>query len=577
MDKGRILDSWKEIASYVGRNVRTCQNWERELGLPVHRLDGSPKSRVFAYTTELDSWREEKGRLADHAGTGGRKNGAFRIRKVRLGLVALGSAVALLLAFNAGGLRDRLFGHVLSGRITSLAVLPVENYSGDADQELLADGMTDALISGLGRISALDNVISRTSVMQYKGTKKPLPLIAKELKVHGVVEASVLRSGGRISITARLFDARSNRQLGPPLNYERDVTDIMALYAEVVQAIAEEVRARITPQESGQLKTVRPIAPAAYEAFLRGKFFLRKWTEDGTQKAIGYFLRSTDLDPRFAAAYAGMADAYLWCHSMNLLPWNEASEKARAAARKALELDETLAEAHAVMSTIALWSWRWAEAELESRRAIALSPNGFDGHFTYAAYLTLMAHHAEAVREARRSVEMDPMTPTSNLNLGWALYYAGRYDESIAQLRKTLEMAPDNWAASMELSWNYAQKKMYPEAVAECRRALSLEPDFPDLLGSCGRVFALAGERAEALKCLERMKTWADLHHRGNPLSEAWLYDGLGETDRSIECLEQAYRDRSPGLAFLKMETYSDRLRSDRRFQELMRLLNFPR
>jgi hypothetical protein len=166
MDRGRILDSWKEIASYVGRNVRTCQNWEKELGLPIHRLDGSPKSRVFAYTGELDSWREERGRLPDHAGTGDRKKGSFRIRKIHAGLIVLGSAVALLLAFNAGGLRDRLFGHILSGRITSLAVLPVENYSGDADQELLADGMTDALISGLCRISSLDNVIARTSVMQ---------------------------------------------------------------------------------------------------------------------------------------------------------------------------------------------------------------------------------------------------------------------------------------------------------------------------------------------------------------------------------------------------------------------------
>jgi tetratricopeptide (TPR) repeat protein len=394
--------------------------------------------------------------------------------------------------------------------------------------------------------------------------------------VRGIVEASVLRSGGRVSITARLFDARSNRQLGPPLKYEREMVDILALYSEVVQAIASEVRARITPQERGRLKTVRPIAPDAYEAFLRGRFFLRKWTEDGTQEALGYFQRSAELDPGFASAYAGTADAYLWCHTMNLLPWTEASEKALAAARKALDLDETLAEAHAVMSTIALWSWRWAETELESRRAITLSPNAFDGHFTYAAYLTLMTHHEEAVREARRSMEMDPTTPTSSLNLGWTLYYAGRYDESIAQLRRTLEMAPDNWAANMELSWNYAQKKMYPEAVAECRRALGLEPDNPDLLGSCGRIFGLAGERAEALKCLEKMMTWADVHHRGNPISEAWLYDGLGETDRSIECLERAYRDRSPGLAFLKMETYSDSLRSDPRFQDLMRRLNFP-
>jgi adenylate cyclase len=584
MDKGKYLDSWKEISAYLGRNIRTCQIWERELGLPVHRLDVSPKARVFAYTGELDAWRDKKGRLPDTVEPLKGKGNAtvsrgkfFSIRKVFAGLGVLALAAALFSAFNVGGSRDRLFGRILGGPITSVAVLPVENYSGDPDQELLAEGMTDALISGLGQISALENVISRTSVMQYKGTKKPLPQIAKELGVRGIIEASVLRSGGRVSITARLFDARRNRQIGPPLNYEREMVDILALYSEMVQAIAFEVRARITPQEGGRLKAVRPVAPDAYEAFLRGKFFLRKWTEDGVQKALIYFQKSADLEPDFAQAYAGLADAFLWSHLMNLLPWNEASQKAIAAARRALDLDEGLSEAHAVMSTAALWSWKWAEAELESRRAIALNPNSFDGHFTYGAFLTLMLHHEEAVREARRALALDPMTPTSSLNVGWTLYYAGRYDESIAQLRRTLEMAPENWGAHMELSWNYARKKMYPEAVAECRRALSLEQENPDLLGSCGRIFGLAGERVEAQECLERMQKWADQHHRDNPISKAWLYDGLGETDRSIECLERAYRDRSPGLAFLKMETYSDKLRSDPRFQDLMLRMNFPR
>jgi TolB-like protein/tetratricopeptide (TPR) repeat protein len=500
----------------------------------------------------------------------------FGIRKIYAyaGLAILASVIVLLTALNVGGLRDRLLGRVNTPRITSLAVLPVKNYTGDPSQEFFADGMTEALIDSLGQIKALKKVTSRTSAMHYKGTSETLPQIARELGVDGIVEASVTRSASRVGITARLIDARQDRQLCTR-NYEREMTDVLILRSELVQAIADEIRVQVTPQESERLKTARPVDPRAYEACLRGRYFLGKWTPDGLKKAITEFQNSIDIEPAFASAYAGLADAYNRAAAFYFQLPNEAFPKARAAARKALELDEQLAEAHVALARVMLqFDWNWAGAEQEYQQAITLNPNSFEAHFGYGFYLTTMGRADEAVNETKRALDLDPLTATTSLQLGWVLYYARRHDESIAQLKKTLDLAPDLAYAYIELSWNYAQKRMYPEAVAECQRAIRLSPEDQVVLSSCGRVYGLAGERADALKCLESLK---GLSARGyvDPYNMAWFYDGLGEDDRTLEWLERAYRERSASLIGLRIEILSDSLRSNPRFQELLRGMNF--
>jgi TolB-like protein/Tfp pilus assembly protein PilF/predicted Ser/Thr protein kinase len=485
---------------------------------------------------------------------------------VYAGLGVLVAFIGLMIALNISGLRDRLLGQTGAGQSTSLAVLPIKNYSGDLEQEIFADSMTDELIAGLGQIKAFKKVISRTSVMQYKDAKKPLPQIAKELGVERIVEASVMRSGGRVSITARLIDARRDRQLWAH-TFEKETKDALTLQVELVQAIAAEIRVQVTPQESERLKAALPTHADAHDAFLMGKYFLSKWTQDGYKKAITYFQQCIDIEPTFAPAYVGLADAYSFAG-----PYS----KVRPAVRKALDLDDNLAEAHAGLAKI-MWSdWDWAGAQQECRRAVALNPNSSYVHFIYGWHLTMMGRKEEAVRESRRMFELDPLTPTSYVQLGWVLHYVGRYDESIAHLKKALELDPSLYIAHEELGWNYAQKKMYPEAVAECRQTLAVGSEDVTALGTCGHILALAGEREEALKCLESLKSLAARRNAKYNYMFAYLYDGLGEIDLCLDYLERSYRARDDNLVFLRIETFTDKLRSDPRFQDLLRRMNFP-
>ncbi len=461
------------------------------------------------------------------------------------------------------------------GAVDSIAVLPFENLSRDSSQDYFSDGMADELISKLYVISSL-RVPPFRSIKDYRATKKTYREIAAELKVKTILDAGVLRVGDRVRITAKLIDPATERPLWTG-NYERELKDILALQSEISQAIVREIRVQVTPQESEQLKTARRVDPEAYEACLRGIYFANKWTADGIKKAIAQFQHSIDIDPAFASAYAGLAGAYKWSAMMGLSATNEAFPRARAAAQKALGLDEHLAEAHiALAAVMCLFEWNWAGAEQEYRQAITLNPSSSEAHFGYGFYLTDMGRTDEAINETKRALDLDPLTPTTSLELGWVLYYARRHDESIAQLKKTLDLAPEDLGyAHMELSWNYAQKRMYPEAVAECRRAIRLSPDDQVVLGSCGGIYGLAGERTEALKCLESLK---GLLARGyaDPYNIAMLYDGLGEDDCTLEWLERAYRERSVSLCGLRMEIFSDRLRSNPRFQELLRRMNFP-
>ena len=476
------------------------------------------------------------------------------------------TASALLLVAVALGViwRQQILERFRPVKIESLAVLPLVNLSGNPDEEYFADGMTEALITELGKVNPL-RVISRQSVMQYKGTNKTVPQIARELHVDGVVEGSAMRVGDKVRITTQLIQANPERHLWSE-SYQRDLRDILALQSEVARAITNEVKIKLTPQEQTRLASARPVNPDAYQAVLRAK------SEKDSQKAFAYLQQAIAFDPTYAPAYVELAFYYV-DETYRARPVKEAVPLARAALDKALDLDPTLAEAHAMLGYIKFWfDWDWSGAEADLKRTVLLNPNNAYAHLAYGAFLNHVGRSGEAVREFQKEQELNPLD--SGFALAFGLFYARRYDESIAQFNKVLEKKPDFALANAALAWNYVQKRMYPEAVAVCRRVASIAPEDQVMLGGCGWVYAHAGRRQDALALLDRLKKRSRLHL--DPYAVAFLYDGLGDDDRTMEWLERAYRERSPNLAFLKIEFWSDSLRSDPRFQGLVRRMNFP-
>jgi TolB-like protein/Flp pilus assembly protein TadD len=458
-------------------------------------------------------------------------------------------------------------------KIESIAVLPLENLSGDKEQEYFADGMTDALITNLGKISAL-RVISRTSVMRYKQTKKPLPEIARELKVDAVVEGSVLRSGERVRISANLLHAPSDRQLWAN-SYESQLQDVLVLQGEVARAIAEEVRLKLTPQEQTRLTTTRPVNPKAYEAYLKGRYFWNKGTEEALRKSVEYFQQAIGIDPDYALPHAGLADAYVLQVRWNFLPPKEASPMARAAAKKALEIDDTLAEAHISMGGSATIDWDYQGAEREFRRAIELNPNSAMAHGEYGGLLVVMGQGEEGVAELHRAQELDPLSHAEKAVTGWGLYMTRQYDQAMEQEQNTLEMEPNCVPAHLFLGPIYEQRGEYEKATRVLLTATTLSGGSPEALASLGHVFAVSGNKTEARKILHRLRDQSG----GKYVSShdvAVIYVGLGDKEQAFSWLEKAFAERDQGLSSLKVNPRLDPLRSDPRFQDLLRRMNFP-
>jgi TolB-like protein len=493
-------------------------------------------------------------------------------------LVAVG---AVVLGLNVGGLRDRLMSlvgarhGVPTPKIESIAVLPLANLSGDPEQEYFADGMTEELITNLGKISAL-RVISRTSVMRYKKTEKPLPQIARELGVDGIVEGSVLRVGDRVRITAQLIQAEQERHLWAE-SYERDLRDVLALQSEVARAIANEIRLKLTPQEQTRLASARPVNPEAYRLCLLGRFHWNKRTEEGFKNAIDHFQRALEIDPGYAPAYAGLADSYICLSDRGFLPPKEAIPRGKAAAQKALEIDESLAEAHTSLA-LAYWEydWDWPACEREYKRAIELNPNYATAHQWYALYLSAMKRHAEALAEAQRAQQLDPLSPI--ISVGVALYgyfYTRQYDEAIRRLRDTLSLFPDFAVAYFSLGGAYVASGTYQEAIVAYQKARSLSGASAAEVAALGQAYAKGGIRGYYLWELRRLREESK-HRYVRAVAFAYLFAGLGEKDQAFSYLEKAYEDRDYQLNLLQISPRFDPLRSDPRFQDLLQRMNFP-
>jgi serine/threonine-protein kinase len=486
-----------------------------------------------------------------------------------LGLAGLAIVVVLglLIAANVGGLRDRLWGGG-GGRIQSLAVLPLANLSGDPAQDYFADGMTEAMITELAQISAM-RVISRTSVMRFKGGKKSLPEIARELHVDCIVEGSVLRSGGKVRITAQLIQAVPERHLWAK-SYDGDVRDVMAIQSQVARSVAGEIRVKLTPQEESHLQKARPVNPDAHDAYLRGRYYRRKGGLENVEKARQYFEQALDSDPLYAPAYAALADYY------SVLPFytnatpDEVFPKAKAAVARALELDDTLAEAHASLAYIhTYYDWDWAAAEQEFQRALQLNPNDAALRHRYSRYLSTVGRIDDALREIRQAQELDPLSQIAKANVGVIYYFARQYDAAMKPLNDLLKEDPKFDTGYWGLGLIYEQRGMPAEAVAQLEKAAVLSPD-PNTMASLAHAYAISGQKEKALKILSQLETKAKKESISS-YQFALIYVGLGDREKGLAALEKALQERSTLLTYSKMDPRFDPIRSDPRFTDIQR------
>jgi TolB-like protein/DNA-binding winged helix-turn-helix (wHTH) protein len=484
-----------------------------------------------------------------------------------LALITLSGAIALasLVALRQYVSRT---SKIITG-IQSLAVLPLENLSHDPSQDYFSDGMTDAMITDLGEIGSL-RVISRTSAMQYKGAHKPLPEIARELSVDAIIEGTVLRSGDRVRITAQLIDARADKHLWAQ-SYEGDIHQTLSLQSEVAADIASQIRVKLTPQQQQTAVKLKFSNIDAQDNYLRGHYFAEKGTIPDLQKALAYFNQAIEKEPLQAPVYAGLATTYVTLgHIMYLSP-QEAFPPAKAAALKALALDNKSVEAHTALADVKfLYDWDFPGAEREFRVALELSPNSVAVQKGYADYLNAMGHHGEAVALAEHILQIDPLSLSAITDLAWELYWARRYDEAIIQARKVTEIDASYYPAHVCLGLAYEQKHRFASSIAELQSAVGFCRG--KCFGLIGQVSALSGDRAGALDALRQ------LQHR--PYVSPWLvaivYSELGDKDMAFRWLEKSYEGREHDLAYSNVWPMFDSLRQDSRFKDLMHRIGLP-
>jgi TolB-like protein/DNA-binding winged helix-turn-helix (wHTH) protein len=487
--------------------------------------------------------------------------------------LALAMAVGAVVLLAAGLWLSRQWNGLWpSNQIRTVAVLPLENLSHDPQDDYFADGMTDELITTLAKISAL-HVISRSSVLQYKA-KKSMREMARQLGVDSVVEGTVLRSGERVRITVRLIDARTDTHIWAE-SYQRYVRDVLSLQSEITRAIADAIRVKLSPQEKTRLAHAPQVAPEAQEAYLKGRYYWNKVSDGGCEKGIEYFNEAIRKAPDYAAAYAGLADCYAHLNIFGALPATDAFPKAKEAAAKGISLDDSLAEAHAILgSVLFLYDWNWQAAESEYERSIELNSSYAPVHMYYAGLLIVRHEKERALAELRKARTFDPLGQMTNIAIAYQLNLAREYDQAIQQLHRILELYPDLDAAHFFLAMNYRDKGLPAQAFEELMKAQTLSGATPDQLAALRHayeqsgmrgIFKISADELVAASKHEQVKAWAVAETCAN----------AGETELALRYLEQAYRERE-GMTELTTLPCFDSLRADARFQDLIRRVGLP-
>jgi TolB-like protein/Flp pilus assembly protein TadD len=568
------LDSWKEIAAYLKRDVTTVQRWEKREGMPVHRHLHDKRGSVYALAPELDAWRQGRGpRLAQDEKTPDPETPSEPVQEERprvrlrlplaLAAVALAGLLAVFLVHRSRAL------HAAQPKIRSLAVLPLRNLSGDPAQDYLADGMTEALIGRLTTIRDL-RVISHTSVMRFKNPQASVPEIARTLGVDAIVEGSVMREGNRIRVTAQLIRGSTDEHFWSE-TYDHEMQDALTLQSQLAQSIAQRVEVAVSGEERQRLTEARSIAPEVYESYLKGRSALNTSNSKvDIEQSIGYFREAIAKDPTFASPYLGLAQAYTRMGTVFVgAPPARTRPNVIQSVRKALELDPDIAEAHVLLANTLQEEWHWAEAEEEYRRALELSPNEADAHGGFAFWLLCQGRTDEALAWARRGRELDPIAVSGD-TIGWILFQSHRYDEAIRELRSVLAVQPDDAGALWYLGFVLIASDQAADAVPVLEKALSVSNRSPGVTGVLIRAYNHAGRRDDAMRLLAELKT---RRKTGYVPAGAFVnaYLGLNENDQAFEWLEEAYKEQSNILQFLKGHPYFDPIRGDPRFADLLR------
>jgi TolB-like protein/Flp pilus assembly protein TadD len=577
------LDSWKEIAAYLDRDVTTVQRWEKREGMPVHRHLHDKRGSVYALSSEIDTWRqsrklsleEERQEFAAEVPTEPKADRPAATSRLGRWLV-LSSAVAVLalLAFAYVIARIRAVDASLP-KIKSLAVLPLQNLSGDPSQDYVADGMTEELIGQLSRIHGL-RVTSRTSSMHFKNIQLPMREIAKMLGVDVILEGSLIREGSQVRIHAQLIRAATDEHIWTG-EYQREYRSLLEVQDQVTRSIVEQIEVNLTPEDRARLASTHPVDPEAHESYLKGLYYFNQRTADALNKSIASFQQAIAKDSGYAPAYSGLAEAYAMLGFRGGFPSKDALSHAKTAALKAIELDNALAEPHASLAFIAeTHEWDWATAEREYKRALELNPGDAQAHNWYAGYLTYTGRFDDGTSEARRARDLDPLSLPINNALAGRLLAGGHYDEALQQVQETLELDSHFAPAHQSLGWVYLHTGRQDEAIREFQNALKLSgTDDTDLQLDLGFAYAVSGKRDEARRILARMEK---LHEQGivPSGSVAILHGALGESDEAFAWLEKAYEERDPQLTYIKAGRRFEPLRKDPRFKQLVRRVGLP-
>ena len=562
------LDSWKEIANYVKRDVSTVQRWEKREGMPVHRHLHDKRGSVYAFACELDAWlqsRTPNGEQEQVPATPELTTCVPVKHPWSFWQLFIGSV--FIVAVAAFATRAILRNRATPPKIRVLAVLPFKNLSRDATQKYLADGMTEELIGRLSGIHDL-RVISRTSSMQFNDSRLSVPEIAKELSVDAVVEGSVTREGNRIRVHAQLIRGATDDHFWSG-SYERELREVLVLQSDVAQAIANKIEVAVTEKERARLVAARPVPPDAYESNLKGEFVLdyKGNSRADVEQSIGYFQDAISKDPTFALPYVGMGKAYILLSS-TMFGGNPRNMHANAmtAAQKALELDPELVDAHLLLAAAEQKQYQWADAEAEYQRALELEPNNPNANFNYGLWFLSQGRIDEALAWARHAGELNP--PVNGMGgMGLILFNARRYDESMRNYRDLLAVGSNGTDALWGIGLVLMAKRQADQAIPVLEKAVSVSDRSPGIVGGLVMAYAQAGRRTDALRLL------ADLKKREQPGYAGALvfgYLGLGDYDEVFIWLDRAYQEQSNIIQFLKVLPFFDPVRDDHRFIELV-------
>ena len=489
-----------------------------------------------------------------------------RQRAKRLAVVGI---IALLLV--GGFFGYRYFASNNSKQIESIAVMPFVNESGNADVEYLSDGMTETLISSLSQLPNLQ-VKPRSSVFRYKGKETGPQTIGKELNVQAILNGRVVQRGNDITLYVELIDAQKDTVLWKG-DYNRPMTNLVALQSEIARDVSSKLKTKLSGADEQRLAKTYTANPEAYLLYLKGRYHSSRYTKEGLDKGREYFDQAIATDPQFALPYAGMADNYIAASDW-FMSSKEALPKAGAAAKKALELDNQVAEAHTSLATVKWWfEWDWAGAEAEFKRAIQLNPNDARTLEFYGWYLIVIGRIDEGIEQSRHAQTQDSLSVETNTLFGQSLYFARRYDQAIEQLRATVDMDQNYWLAHSFMGRSYEQQGKFNDAIVEFQRALQIENNVAENAAMLAHAYALSGKKAEAEKILQQLRS-SDTYVP--PYNIATVYAGLGDKDQAFASLERAYVDRSFYMTWLKCDPQLDNLRSDPRFADLVRRVGFP-